>query len=107
MFIAMNQDALDKHIKDLKEEGILIVDATYVKTIPKIKAKIIQIPATQVAEKTFGNKIYANMLMLGVLTKITGIINEKAVEKAIEDALPEDAAKINKQAYRDGEKLIQ
>lgn len=106
ILVAMSQDALNKHIKDLKEDGILIVDTTNVKTIPETKAKTLKIPATEHAEKTLGNKIYANMLILGVLTKTTSVVSKKAVEKAIEEALPEDVAEPNKHAYREGEKLI-
>jgi len=105
VLIAMNQEALDKYLKDLRKNGVLIVDSIYVKKIPEIKAKIFKIPATEYAEKTFGARIYANMLMLGALTKITKIVSEKAIEKAIEDTVPKKVANINKQAYRKGRKL--
>lgn len=107
ILIAMNQEALDRHLKDLKENGMLIVDSTYVKKIPEIKAKIFKIPATEHAEKAFEDKIYANMLMLGALTKVTNIIGEKAMKKAIQDAVAKNIAKINKEAYKKGKQLIQ
>jgi len=106
VLIAMNQGALDRYLKDLKEDGLLIVDTTYVKTFPKIKAETFQIPATEHAEKTFGDRIYTNMLMLGALTKITNIVSKKAIEKAIEDTVPKKVANINKQAHKEGEKLV-
>lgn len=106
VLIAMNQEALNRHLKNLKEDGVLIVDSTYVKTIPETKAKVFKIPATETAEKTFETKLYANMLMLGALTKITNIIGENAVKKAIEDTTAENVANANKQAYKKGEELI-
>jgi len=106
ILIAMNQETLEKNLKDLKEEGILIVDSDYVKEIPEKKAKTFKIPATEQAEKTFGARIYANMLMLGALTRITNIVSEKAMMKAIEDTVPKEVANINKQAYKKGKKLI-
>jgi len=106
VLIAMNQETLDKHLKDLKEDGILIVDSTYVQKISEVKAKIFRFPATEHSEKAFGNKIYANMLMLGALTKITKIVSEKAMGKAIEDSIPKKVANINIQAYETGKKLI-
>jgi len=105
VLIAMNQEALDRHLKNLKDKGVLIVDSTYVKKIPEIKAKIFKIPATEQAEKTFGAKIYANILMLGALTRVTNIVSEDAIEKAIEDTVAEKAAGINKKAYKKGEEL--
>jgi len=107
ILVAMNQEALDRHLKDLKEDGVLIVDSTYVKKIPETKAKIFKIPATEHAEKTFGDKIYANMLMLGALTKATNIVSEKAMKKAIQDAVMKNIADINEEAYKKGKQLIQ
>ena len=107
MLVAMNQEALDRHLKDLKEDGVLIVDSTYVKKIPETKAKIFKIPATEHAEKTFGDRIYANMLMLGALTKATNIVSEKAMKKAIQDAVMKNIADINEEAFKKGKQLIQ
>ena len=107
ILVAMNQEALDRDLKDLKEDGVLIVDSTYVKKIPETKAKIFKIPATEHAEKTFGDKIYANMLMLGALTKMTNIVSEKAMKKAIQDAVAKNIVNINKKAYKKGKQLIQ
>jgi 2-oxoglutarate ferredoxin oxidoreductase subunit gamma len=107
ILVAMNQEALDRDLKDLKEDGVLIVDSTYVKKIPETKAKIFKIPATEHAEKTFGDKIYANLLMLGTLTKMTSIVSEKAMKKAIQDAVAKNIVNINKEAYKKGKQLIQ
>jgi 2-oxoglutarate ferredoxin oxidoreductase subunit gamma len=107
ILIAMNQNALDRHFKDLKEDGVLIIDSTYPNKIPRTRAKIFKIPATEIAEKTFETKIYANMLMLGALTKITNIVSEKAIERAIEDTIGKKTADTNRQAYKKGQELIQ
>jgi 2-oxoglutarate ferredoxin oxidoreductase subunit gamma len=106
VLVAMGQDALDKYVKDLKEEGILIVDNTNVKKIPETKAKTYKIPATEEAERMFKAKIYANMIILGALTKIMDIASTKAIEKAIEEILGENVAKANKEAYKRGRDLV-
>jgi 2-oxoglutarate ferredoxin oxidoreductase subunit gamma len=106
VLIAMSQEALDKYLKDLKEDGILIADATNIKKIPETQAKVFNIPATEYAEETFGSAIYANMLMLGALTKATSIITEESMEKAIEDTTAKDFADMNKRALKKGEELI-
>ena len=107
ILIAMNQEALDRHLKDLKENGVLIVDSTYVKKIPETRAKMLKIPATERAEKAFGDRIYANMLMLGALTEATNIVSEKSIKKAIQDAVAKNTANINKEAYDKGKELVQ
>jgi 2-oxoglutarate ferredoxin oxidoreductase subunit gamma len=106
VLVAMNQEALEKYLKDLKKDGVLIVDSTYVKKIPQTEAKTYRIPATEEAEKAFKAKIYGNMLMLGAITKITRLISVKAMTKAIEDTLGEKNADTNKQAFKRGRELI-
>jgi 2-oxoglutarate ferredoxin oxidoreductase subunit gamma len=101
ILVAMSQSAVEIHLKDLKEKGILIVDENMVKHLPETKAKVFRVPATKTAE------IYANVAMLGALTKITGIVKEKAIEKAISDSVPETAREANINAFKESLKLIE
>jgi len=105
ILIAMSQTAVEKHSKDLKEDGLLLIDSTNVKEIPKIKANVHKIPATEVSEKDFGKKIYANMIMLGALTKITEILSRDAIERAIKDTISEKTISANVQAFKKGAKF--
>src|SRR3972149_11298832 len=105
VLIAMNQEAVEKYFKDLKENGTLIVDSTNADRIPKTKSKILAIPATEKAKEIFGDKVYANMIILGALATIKGIVSEKNFEKAIEDTIAKKDVDINKQAFRKGEEL--
>jgi 2-oxoglutarate ferredoxin oxidoreductase subunit gamma len=105
ILVAMNQDAVEKNIKDLREDGILIVDSSTVQNIPQTKAKTFRIPATEVAEKEVGGRCYANIIMLGALTKISRIVNEEAMTKAISDTLPKKALDKNIEAYHKGKQL--
>ena len=106
VLITMSQKAVEKNMKALKEGGLLLIDSTTVKNVPKIKARIFRIPATETSEKAFGERLYANVIMLGALTRITNIVSEEALEKAIRDTVPEKAVPINIQAYKKGEDLI-
>ncbi len=102
VLVAMSQTALDKHLEDLKQDGILIVDGDMVKEASSLKAKIFHVAATKVAESDFKSKIYANMVMLGAITKITGAVTPTSVEKAIRDTFSADAAEKNIAAFRTG-----
>jgi len=102
ILIAMSQEAVEKNIKDLKEDGILLIDSIKVKKVPHTKARIFKIPATEIAEKTFHAKIYANMVMLGALTNITKISNEKSFTRAIKEIVSTEVININLRAYKKG-----
>ena len=102
VLIAMSQSALDKHLKDLKEGGILLADEDMVKKIPEIKAKIFKIPATKTAETELKSRIYANVVMLGALTKITGMMSKESTEKAILASVPEETKESNLKGFKKG-----
>lgn len=105
ILIAMSQEAVEKNVKDLKEGGLFLVDSTTVKSVPKTKARIFKIPATETSTKVFGEKLYANMIMLGALIKIAMIVNEESMEKVISDTFPEKFVSINIEAYKKGKEL--
>jgi len=102
VLVAMNQAALDRHLKDHRENGIIIVDATIIKEVPSVKAKVFKVEATKMAETEFKSRIYANMVMLGAITKVTKLVTPAAVEKAIRDTFTGEAKEKNTAAFRAG-----
>lgn len=102
ILVAMSQEAVEKNIKDLKGDGILLIDSSTVKKAPETKARIFKIPATEIAEKMLKAKIYANMVMLGALTSITKIANEKSFTRAIKETVSTKAVNMNLHAYQKG-----
>ena len=102
ILVTMSQNALDKHLDDLKDNGILLVDRDRVKDVPKVKAKVFGIPATRIAETELKSRIYANAIMLGALTKITGIVSEEAVKKAIVDSVSKETKERNLEGFGKG-----
>jgi len=102
VLVAMSQNALDTHLKDLKGDGTLLVDTDMVKKIPKMKAKIFMIPATKTAETELKSRIYANVVMLGALTRMTGMTSEESVVKAILASVPEATKEANLKGFKMG-----
>ncbi|MEM3783785.1 MAG: 2-oxoacid:acceptor oxidoreductase family protein [Candidatus Bathyarchaeia archaeon] len=106
ILVAMSQEALEGNIKDLKEDGILLVDISMVKNIPKANAKIYAVPATEISEEISGQKLYANMVILGALIKIANLVNGKSLNKAIKDTLPKNVISINLQLCKKGVEFV-
>lgn len=106
VLIALSQQSLDLSVKDLKKDGVLIVDDGSVERIPEgLKAKVFRVAATKTTENVFKSKLYANIVMLGAVTKITKLATANAMEMAIAEGLPENARKINIDAFRKGLEL--
>jgi 2-oxoglutarate ferredoxin oxidoreductase subunit gamma len=106
VLVAMSPTALDQHLKDLKEDGTFLANEDLVKEVPKVRARVFKIPATKMAETELKSKIYANVIMLGALTKTTGIVSQQAVEKAITESVPNKTQENNIRGFRIGLELV-
>jgi len=106
ILVTMSQTALEENKKDLKEDGILLAEEDMVNVAPNIKAKVFKIPATKTAEAEVKSKIYANVVMLGALIRITGLVSKEAVEKAIVNSVSAEALEKNINAFRIGFQII-
>jgi 2-oxoglutarate ferredoxin oxidoreductase subunit gamma len=107
VLVAMSQTALDKHLKDLKETGTLIVDTDTIKEVPSTSAKVFRVDAAKKAETELKSRMYANMVMLGAIVKITRLVTNSAVEKAIQETFSGEAAEKNITAFEAGLDLIE
>lgn len=100
VLLAMNQKSCDDYYMDLKPEGILIVDSTFVKQVPVARA--YQIPFTKIARERFGKEMVANIIALGAITKLTDIVSAKSMEKAVLARVPKGTEKLNRDALNAG-----
>ena len=100
LLVAMNQGALDEYYQDLKPDGMLIVDSTFVKTIPVANA--IQVPFTRIARDRFKKEMVANIIALGAISEFTSIVSKKAVEAAVLARVPKGTEKLNRDALKAG-----
>lgn len=102
ILVVMSQEAVESNMKDLKENGTLLVDSSIIQKTPNTRARVKDIPATRIAEEQVGEKLAANMVMLGALVNVTRIVDETSVEKAICDSIPEKARAANIKAFKIG-----
>lgn len=108
VLVAMTQPAYDKFIPMLKPGGTLILDKDLVVTDSKLDPKGITkygISATDIAFKKFGRKIIANMLILGFMNTLLGLVGAEMLEKAIIQNVPKGTEELNLDAMREGIKL--
>lgn len=100
LLLAMNQRSCDEFFKDLKPEGILIVDSTFVTQTPTPKA--IEIPFTRIAREKLGREVVANIVALGALTQIIPMVSPKSMEAAVLARVPKGTEKLNRDALKAG-----
>jgi 2-oxoglutarate ferredoxin oxidoreductase subunit gamma len=100
LLLAMNQKSCDSFFFDLKPNGILIVDSTLVKQLPTTRT--IAIPFTQIARSELKKEMVANIIALGAITKLTGIVSLKSLETAVLNRVPPGTQGLNKSALDAG-----
>ena len=102
ILVSMSQEAYEKYEPDLQEDGILIIDKDLVKVKPpRGKIKIYSIPSTRFAE-SLGNRIIANLVMLGFFTAVTKIASPDAMKKALPGLVPDRFLDLNIRAFDKG-----
>lgn len=105
VLVAMSQEALDRLLKDLKENGALMIDSSNVTKVPESKARVYRFPITETAKKTFGEAMYANMVMLGAFIKMTRLVTVQSMEKAIRENVSAKTVETNINAFTRGLQL--
>jgi len=102
ILVTMSQEATNELLKDLRETGTLLVDSTSVREVPPTNAKVVRFPATETAKRTFGDGLYANMIMLGALLHTSRLVRAESVEEAISASTAKKYAETNLNAFREG-----
>ncbi len=103
ILIIMSKEAYHKFNSDLIKGGILLYDDDLVENNIEFdkSIKVYPIPATRIAEQ-LGRKIVANIIMIGFLTAITGIITKRSAEEAIKTSIPKGTEELNLMAFQKG-----
>lgn len=103
--LALTQKAFDKYGEGLAEDGILLVDDT-IDIGAYDKSKVVSVPILQTAKEDVGKIIVANIVALGAILKLTGVVSEEALLGAILARVPKGTEKLNRAALEAGYNLV-
>ena len=102
ILVSMSQDAYEKYEPDLRQDGILIYDTDLVRLKPsRGQIKTFGVPSTRFAEE-MGNRVFANLVMLGFFTAISGVVSPGAMKKALPGLVPKRFLELNIRAFEKG-----
>ncbi len=102
ILLALNQEAYDKYALSLAPGGTLITDETFVKGTPKVDGQVYRAAITAIAREKLGREIVANIVALGVLVALTGVVSREAIEKAVLSRVPRGTEDLNRRALQEG-----
>jgi 2-oxoglutarate ferredoxin oxidoreductase subunit gamma len=100
--LALTQEACDKYSHDLKEGGVLLIDSDLVKNEPKGNFKVTKFNIINTAKNDVGREIVANIVALGAMVALTGVVTRESAEKAVLARVPEAFLELNKKAFNMG-----
>ncbi len=106
LLLAMSQEAANKYSKDLTAESIIVTDSLFVSDVPQCGGKVYELPITHAAKEELGKALFANIIALGALVKITNIVTEESLVKAVLNRVPKGTEEINKKALQIGMDLV-
>jgi 2-oxoglutarate ferredoxin oxidoreductase subunit gamma len=105
VLLALTQEAYDKYINDLKNEGVLIADSTFVKNISVISSTTHEVNFTEVAMQELGSPLPTNIVSLAFLVRLTGLVTKESLETAIRANVKPAFADLNIKAMEIGFRL--
>ena len=66
----------------------MITDSLFVSDVPDFGGKVYELPITHSAKEVLGKALFANIIALGALVKLTGIVSEESLVKAVLNRVP-------------------
>ena len=96
IFVPMSQQAYAKYIGNVsKDEALVAYNEGVVAPLEIDGVEQVGIPATRVAVEQLENEIVANMIILGAMVELTGVVSKTALVSATKDNVPERFKEIN------------
>jgi len=102
LLLALTQEACDRYVNDLKPNGILLIDSDAVANVPEGPFQVRAAPLIRSAREELERSIVANIVSLGIITRIAKVVSESAVREAILTRVPKGTEDINLKAFELG-----
>ncbi|MDA8147138.1 MAG: 2-oxoacid:acceptor oxidoreductase family protein [Thermaerobacter sp.] len=106
--IVMNQPSLERYERQLRPQGVLVLNASLISTQPRRSdLRVLAIPANELAEE-LGEPRVANMIILGGFLAATRAVSSESVLESLRRVLPprrHHLLDLNRQALERGESL--
>lgn len=108
ILLAMNQESADKFADDVGEDGIILVDSTFVNQLPQ--GKVYAFPMTTSSVQEFKTPVAANIIAIGMLASLGRLFSIDVWVRAIKKTVPERFLKMNLDAFelghREGREIL-
>lgn len=105
ILMALTQEACDVYAYDLKDSGLLITDSGLVKNLALTVDHLYEVPFTQLTIEKLGSELPTNIVSLAFLVKVSQVVSEESLAKALEYSIKPAFLELNLKAMRLGMEL--
>lgn len=102
LLLALTQKACDSYSKQLKPDGLLIVDQQRVAEPASGSLTVCRLPILQTARTKLGKEVVANILCVGIVGLLSGLASEENLRKAVLARVPKGTEQLNLRALETG-----
>ncbi len=103
IFLALTTEAYSKYCYNVTSGAIIIVDESVDAKVQRARVNFFPIIST--AREKLQREIVANIVALGVLTSLSGILERSSVEEALKKRVPPHTMELNTKAFQQGWEL--
>jgi 2-oxoglutarate ferredoxin oxidoreductase subunit gamma len=104
--LCLSQKAYEKYARDTRGGGLLLYDSGLVQPDGSLEGRdLVGLPFTQASTETLQKKVVANIVALGALVEVSGVLPPEAAEKAVVNRVPERFRELNSEAFKLGRRL--
>ncbi|OPL17635.1 MAG: hypothetical protein AVO35_09410 [Candidatus Aegiribacteria sp. MLS_C] len=101
ILLAMNQESADKYADEVDEDGMILVDGTYVNQPPP-GSRVYSFPLTARSLEEFNTPVAANIIAMGMLASLGRLFSIDVWVRAIEKTVPPRFLRMNLDAFEIG-----
>ena len=101
LLLAMSEQSYHLYTEDIDADTIILIDSELVRDADETHPHTYEVPMTRIAKETTGKAICANIVALGVMTKLLDI-DPEAMLGVLKTKLPSRILDINLKAFQAG-----
>lgn len=107
ILLCLSQDAFEKYFAAADEHTLVVIDSTRVQAPSAERDNIYKLPFVRSAIESVGNKLVTNIVALGALNALTGLVSWESLRQAVEQRTPAKFRDSNVRALEVGRQLAQ
>lgn len=101
VLLALTQESYDLYTSDLKHEGIAVVDEC-VRPRGDEPFRVVRAPVLRIAREELGKPVVGNIVALGLMVGVSGILPVEALRAAVLARAPKGTEELNLRALERG-----